>query len=53
MSEKLNIDELAAKYADKFLYLQRIRQNEGWGDTIETKKVILASLIKKAFEELE
>ena len=53
MDKKPSVDELAKKYAEQYLWVQNARQNEGWGDTLETKKVLLVNLIKKAFEERE
>ncbi len=53
MNTKPSIDELASKYAEQYLYVQTTRQNEGWGDTLETKRVLLTNMIKKALEERE
>lgn len=52
-SKKPSVDELTKKYAEQYLWVQNARQNEGWGDTLETKKILLTNLIKKAFEERE
>ena len=53
IEKKPSIKEVAEKYAKQFLWLENVRQREGWGDTPETREVLLTNLIEKAFEERE